>query len=406
MTHNWKAILCTLLAGTGATVGVWAAFWPERFFTSFPLSAWAARPYNEYLTRDFGGLTLALAVVTALAALSASEKVFRGAGAAWLTFGVLHLAWNLGPPGTLSTGGVAALSVPLLAALALIIPARAAPRPRGGTANLALTGRTRRGLAFTQAGVGPPLVLLHGNGSSRSSWRPVFDRLTDTHTVYALDLPGFGDSVRLEGGLPSTPRNLAEAVATALDEWDLDAPHVAGHSVGGWVALELAGLRQVASLTLLSPAGLWKRSQPAYCAVSLLLTWAACRFSARPISALARWAWVRRLLFWQLFAHPEKLTHEDVIRDVATMGRCPGFLPTLWAVRNIRYRAARDMTAPVTLAFGASDRLLLTRQSRFTDQLPPHTRHVLVPGAGHVPMSDAPELVSRTILATTGTVTS
>ncbi|GII05413.1 alpha/beta fold hydrolase [Planobispora takensis] len=267
-------------------------------------------------------------------------------------------------------------------------------------------GRARNDLALTKVGAGPPLVLLHGLGSSRSAWGPVLDRLTASHTVYAVDLPGFGDSGGLDGGSAPTPRRLAEALAAALDEWGLDTPHVAGHSLGGWVALELAGLRPVASLTLLAPAGLWRRHQPVYCTVSLFLTWAACRFGARPVTALARRAWGRRLLFWQLFARPEAVGREDAIRDVAVMGRCAGFLPTLRATGPIRYRAAREVAVPVTLAFGASDRVLLARQSRFTDQLPPHTRRLVLPGAGHVPMNDAPGPVSQAILTTTGAAAS
>ncbi|MBG0565404.1 alpha/beta fold hydrolase [Actinoplanes sp. NEAU-A11] len=61
-------------------------------------------------------------------------------------------------------------------------------------------------LTYTRAGNGPPLVLLHGLGSSRAAWRPVLDRLAATHTVYAVDLPGFGDSP----GLGGAPRQLAE----------------------------------------------------------------------------------------------------------------------------------------------------------------------------------------------------
>ncbi|MGW0808268.1 alpha/beta fold hydrolase [Nonomuraea sp. NPDC002799] len=249
-------------------------------------------------------------------------------------------------------------------------------------------------------------MLLHGIGSLRAAWGPVLDRLAESHTVYAMDLPGFGESESLGSGVSPTPRRLAEVVATTLDDLGLDTPHLAGHSLGGWVALELAHLRPVASLTLLAPAGLWKKGQPAYCAVSFRLTWAACRYGTRLLSTLSRRAWGRRLLFWQLFAHPELLSPEDVIRDVTALGHCPGFMPTLRACRNIRYRAERDVLAPVTLAFGTSDRVLLARQSRFTDQLPPHTRQELLPGAGHVVVSDAPELVCQVILATTRAVAS
>src|SRR5256885_16135486 len=52
------------------------------------------------------------------------------------------------------------------------------------------------------------------------------------------------------------------SVAGLLDDLGIATPHVAGNSLGGWVALELAGIRPVASLTLLSPAGLWRGGAP------------------------------------------------------------------------------------------------------------------------------------------------
>jgi pimeloyl-ACP methyl ester carboxylesterase len=269
-------------------------------------------------------------------------------------------------------------------------------------AGAAPAGRTRHGLAFTKVGDGPPLVLLHGIGGSRWAWAPVLERLAGSHTVYAVDLPGFAESGPLDDGVAPTPRRIAEAVGAALDEWGVDRPHLAGNSLGAWIALELAALRPVASLTLLSPAGLWKRRQPVYDAVSFALIWFGCRYGTRLLTALSRRAWGRRLVFWQIYARPEVRSPEDAIRDITDLVRGPGFWPAMRASRRIRYQATKEVAAPVTLAFGDSDRVLLARQARFTDQLPPHTRHLVLPGAGHVPMSDAPELVSRVILTTTG----
>src|SRR6185369_16523484 len=65
------------------------------------------------------------------------------------------------------------------------------------------------------------------------------------------------------------PKALAAAVATYLDELGLAVPHVVGNSLGGWVAMELAALRPLASVTLLSPAGMWPGSTPLYCRASL-----------------------------------------------------------------------------------------------------------------------------------------
>ena len=113
-------------------------------------------------------------------------------------------------------------------------------------------------LAFTRSGTGAPLVLLHGIGLSRHSWDPVIPALAGHFDVIAVDLPGFGDSGPMPPQVEPLPAALAAAVAGLLDELGITAPHVAGNSLGGWVALELAAIHPVASLAFLSPAGLWR----------------------------------------------------------------------------------------------------------------------------------------------------
>jgi len=124
-------------------------------------------------------------------------------------------------------------------------------------------------LAYTRSGAGAPLVLLHGIGSSRHAWGPVVPALAAHFTVIAVDLPGFGDSRPGPAHIEPTPAALAAAVAQLLDDLGLTSPHLAGNSLGGWVALELAAIRPAASLTLLSPAGLWHGDAPLYNRVSL-----------------------------------------------------------------------------------------------------------------------------------------
>lgn len=101
-------------------------------------------------------------------------------------------------------------------------------------------------LAHTRTGAGAPLVLLHGIGSSRRAWDPVIPALAERFDVIAVDLPGFGDSEPLPPGVEPRPTALAAAVAGLLDDLGITTPHVAGNSLGGWVALELAGIRPVA----------------------------------------------------------------------------------------------------------------------------------------------------------------
>ena len=137
-------------------------------------------------------------------------------------------------------------------------------------------------LAFTRSGSGAPLVLLHGIGLSRHSWDPVIPALAGHFDVIAVDLPGFGDSEPMPPQVEPLPAALATAVAGLLDELGVALPHVAGNSLGGWVALELAAIHPVASLALLSPAGLWRGRAPRYDRASLRASgWLARQHAAR-----------------------------------------------------------------------------------------------------------------------------
>jgi pimeloyl-ACP methyl ester carboxylesterase len=116
-------------------------------------------------------------------------------------------------------------------------------------------------LVYDRTGSGPVMVLLHPLGGDRHVWDPIVPALAAERTVLTVDLPGFGEAPSLTSGTP-TPAALAEAVAEGLSALDLPGDedgrvHVAGNSLGGWVALEL-GLRGVAaSVTAIAPAGLW-----------------------------------------------------------------------------------------------------------------------------------------------------
>jgi pimeloyl-ACP methyl ester carboxylesterase len=95
-------------------------------------------------------------------------------------------------------------------------------------------------LAHEREGSGPPLVLLAGIGMNRTAWQPVRSRLAAARELWLLDLPGFGESAALPDDTDSTIDALTDAVERCLPALGLERPHVAGNSLGGAVALELA----------------------------------------------------------------------------------------------------------------------------------------------------------------------
>ena len=130
-------------------------------------------------------------------------------------------------------------------------------------------------LAYDRTGSGPPLVLVHGLGSCKEMWRPVVPLLAREREVIAVDLPGFGAS---PPG-PETVEGLADAVAGFADELGLERPHVAGNSLGGGVALELAARGRVRSACGVSPIGFGNHREMAYARAVLVGTRV---MSARP----------------------------------------------------------------------------------------------------------------------------
>jgi pimeloyl-ACP methyl ester carboxylesterase len=254
-----------------------------------------------------------------------------------------------------------------------------------------------KALAFTRCGAGPALVLLHGLGSSKQAWAPVIPALAEHFDVLAIDLPGFGESPALPIGEQSLPATLAAGVAELLRSLGIAEAHIAGNSLGGWVALELAAMYPVASLTLLSPAGLWKKTTPMYCRVSLRSSRWLAQHTSRMLSRLVNHALGRVIVLGQTHGRPVHVDPERGRAVISAMATCVGFEATLKATSPRRYLAGPPIDIPVTVAFGSRDWLLLPRQSRHLDQLPPSTRVATLPRCGHVPMSDDPAAVAALI---------
>lgn len=247
------------------------------------------------------------------------------------------------------------------------------------------------GIAFDRVGSGPPVVLLHPLGTDRRVWRPVLPHLTGARELIAVDLPGFGASAPLPGPDRPTPGRLAEAVAALLrDDLQLDAPHVVGCSLGGWVALELA-LRGAASrVTAIAPAGLWGRPLPPKPEVARRLARAA-----RPaLTAALRSPAVRRVALYGSVAHADRVPPEDAATLVRAYADAPGFTAVNRAMRSGTFDHLADVDVPVTLVWPERDQLV----ARVTE-VPPHMNEITLPDCGHIPMWDDPEAVAAAVLS-------
>lgn len=251
-------------------------------------------------------------------------------------------------------------------------------------------------IRYTRVGAGEPLLLVHGIGHRRAAWDPVVPMLAEGREVIAVDLPGFGESPGLPAGMPYDMQTTIANFGDFIDDLGIEQPHIAGNSLGGAIALELGAAGLVRSVTALAPAGFWTATERRY-AVALL---SSLRMSTRiPESMLRRIAAkprLRRESMRTIYSHPEAIDEVRFLGDAIAMRDSVAFKPTARAGKTYHCRAVP--TVPTTIAWGDRDHVLFPRQADIARRRLPEATHVSLPGCGHVPMGDNPELIAEVIL--------
>lgn len=247
-------------------------------------------------------------------------------------------------------------------------------------------------VAHDRSGRGAPLVLLHPLGADRRVWDPLMEHLAHRREVIAIDLPGFGESPPLRNQVP-TPRALAAAVAKDLISLGLDRPHVAGNSLGGWVALELGLSGAARSVTGIAPAGLWPEPLVPRAGIAHRLA----RATLPVTTSLARNSLGRSLLLSGTVARPRRVPSAQAVHLVRAYALSPDFIAVNNAMRAGRFEGLERIRCDVTLVWPDQDRLI-----RRPVWVPDRIRNVVLPGGGHIPMWDAPQELAQILFDASG----
>ena len=242
---------------------------------------------------------------------------------------------------------------------------------------------------------------MHGILCSERVWKNVIPRLTDDFEVIVPNALGHRGGP-VPTSRPATIDNVIDAAERQLDELGIEKAHLAGNSMGGWMALELARRGRAKSVCALAPAGFWDESWEEERDRTFKLLRTAIRdvHRGRHISPLlGRSRRFRRWAMQDACVHGDRVTRaefidagEDTIAcEIADEMMVPGF-----------QLAKFDATCPVTIAWCAEDRLFpLAVYEERARQLVGGAEFVVLDGVGHVPMYDDPQLVADTIRAAT-----
>lgn len=257
-------------------------------------------------------------------------------------------------------------------------------------------------LHHVRRGSGPPLLLIHGLGSSWRSWRPILAPLEEQREVVAVDLPGFGDTPPLAGEVSIA--TLADALCDFLSEHELDGIDVAGSSMGARLALELARRGRIGAVVALDPGGFWNARQRRAFGASIGASVRLVRALQPVLPALTSNPAGRTMLFGQLSARPWRLDRDLALQELRSIAASPSVDAALHALVHGPPQAGLPAGAargPIVIGWGRRDLVCLPRQARTAIARFPDARLHWFDACGHFPQWDVPAETSRLILDTT-----
>ncbi len=258
-----------------------------------------------------------------------------------------------------------------------------------------------------RGGSGEPLVLIHGFSCTRHVWDPIVPELERSFDVLAVNLAGHVGGPEF-GAAPVSVSALVDAVQRDLDAAGFGSAHLVGNSLGGWIALELAIRGRARSVVAFSPAGGWEPKSPDERRLRALFTRLnrMSRAILPRVDTLMRRPRVRRQALRDVVAHGERVPPVAAAQMIRDSVGCSVYFELMDAImRDGPPRTLDGVTCPVLLAWGTRDRILpLERYSQRLREMLPDAEWATLPGAGHVPMSDEPEPITRLITEFVGRV--
>ena len=259
---------------------------------------------------------------------------------------------------------------------------------------------------FTPAyrgGAGPPLVLVHGFTDTWRTWELVLPALERHHEVLAPTLPGHAGGPELSQ--PPTSGALADAVEGAMDDAGLETAHVAGSSLGGYVALQLAERGRARSVVAFAPAGGWPAGDPGLAeTLGFFRTMHAQVRSAAPFAdAIASTPAGRRRATAYLTTRFEHIPAELVAHQIRGAAGCDAALPLIELAERDGYPLDADRIAcPLRIVWGTADRLLPWPAAAAAHRASfPHADWVVLDDVGHSPQLDVPVEAAQLVLGLT-----
>ncbi len=212
---------------------------------------------------------------------------------------------------------------------------------------------------FHRGGGGPPLVCVHGFTDTWRTWELVLPSLERHYDVFAPTLAGHAGGPAIDGEV--SDRTLADALERAMDEQGIEQAHVAGNSLGGALAIQLAERGRALTVVALAPGGGFppgdrmETEMLGYFVTMLDLVRAAAPYAEAVIAAPGG----RRRATQFITTHYEHIPEELLVHQLRGTAACTAATPLLDYARREGLRIdAERVTCPVRIVWGTADRIL------------------------------------------------
>ncbi|MBB2991165.1 pimeloyl-ACP methyl ester carboxylesterase [Mycolicibacterium iranicum] len=255
------------------------------------------------------------------------------------------------------------------------------------------------------AGSGEPILLLHPFLCSQNVWRTVGGQLADTgrFEVYAPTMVGHHGGEKSPTWLLDT-KLLVEDIERRLDQLGWETAHIVGNSLGGWVGFELERRGRARTLTAIAPAGGWSQhSLTKYETVLKFIAGGPALIAARLLGPrILKVPGARRLATLPVSGPADGPTDADLLALVEDATHCSAYLQLL--VKTLRLPGLLELAslgAPTQLVLCEKDRVFPTPRGNryFLENLPKDAKVVRLDGFGHIPMLEAPGVITELIAA-------
>jgi pimeloyl-ACP methyl ester carboxylesterase len=258
---------------------------------------------------------------------------------------------------------------------------------------------------FHRGGSGPPLLCLHGFMDTWRVWDLVLPALERCHEVLALTLPEHAGGPPIEGELTDTI--VVDEVERAMDAAGFEIAHIAGNSLGGYLALQLAARGRAETVVAFAPAGGWTAGDGSY---KNLLGFQRTlhdmtKVAAPHAEAILATAQGRRRATRLITTSFEHIPVELLVHQMLGVASCRAAGPMLdHALGAGGWRLdAEKITCPVRIVWGTQDRLLPWPEAadRYRHEWLPQADWVVLDGIGHCPPLDIPLETAQLIIGFT-----